>query len=486
MATEGPLYAIEVSCQSDEFLLQAPVTRNTAESVASSAGALLARMMARAGAAALPVSGDALGVQVGGFQAKPGRSWASNVRALADAAHARYRALDGQVLFESIGAQVHTLSEADDSLNHSALRGARTRAAVADVTVCGPVEPQAYVTEIFLGDGITTNFDLGGVPLLEKQTVLSDAFTEALVDPQVWSVTDGGSQVASTSRGLTLLSAGAGAVTALDPVELGGALLFELDGVQLDSVGEAYVAGLAAGSMNAANLVAGFHLQPSGSSVTATPVVLGALAGASVTLQVGHSYTFRLRLYCKERQRALQTYASSGADGNVFEGGGSISAGAALTMEVQETTSGAQFAPTVLYDGAIVSAPVSAIPVVISSVNMAGSIARVQLTRPGDVWVTCTAVGSGAAAQRLGPTAQSAQANVTNAGRLTFFAGQTPAAGTTVTIFYRTGGHAVARMSSGGEFRAGRSGGPSGGAEDANHCRLRERGTRDSRGIDLE
>lgn len=449
MDSEGPLYVLDVSCQSDEFLLQGTVTRNTTESVAISAGELLATMMRRAGSAGLPVSGDALASEIGGFQARPGRSWAANVGALADVAHARYRALDGRLLFESIGAQVHRLSESDGSFDRSAFQGERKRAVVTDVTVCGPAEPQAYVTEIFVGDGITTAFDLSEVPFLEKGVVIEDAFSQAAIDNQVWAVSDGGSQVSTTTRGLTLGSAGTGSLIALDAVELGGSLLLELDGVQMDSPGEAYIAGLAAGSVSAGNMVAAFHLQPSGAGVTATPLVLGVPAGASVLLQSGRCYTFRVRFFCRERQRALQTYAVAGANGNVIEGGAPIDAAASLTLEVQETTGGVPFAPVVLYDGATLSAPITATPVVISSVNYVGSIARVQLTRPGDVWVTCTALGGSPVAQRLGATGQDAQAKITSAGKLTFFPGQTPAAGTIVKALYRSSGHAAARMSSG-------------------------------------
>lgn len=450
MGTTGPLYLLELSCRSEETLLDARVVGTTTECVPSSAGALLTKMMARTGTAGLPISGDALTTVIGGFQPQVGKSWSANVSALSNAAHARYRVLNGEVFFENIGGQVHTLAESDGSLDRSAFHGARVRSAVGDITVCGPVEPQTYVTELFKGDGVTAAFDLGETPLLEKAKLVLEMFRGPGVDPQTWAVVDGGGHVSVTARGLTLGAgqggAGASSVTAVDDVEMGGVLLLELSGLQIDSPGEGYFAGFLSGSLSPANLTAAFHLQPSGSSVTATPVVLGVQAGVSLTLQTGHTYTLRVRYHCKDRQRAVQSYSTGGADGSVVLGGGTLSAGADLVMEVQETTGGAQFAPVVLYDGSIRQAPAHCTPLVVDSISFLGSMASFELTRPGEVWVTCAPAGAAAATQRLGASAQTAQAKVTSTGRLSFYTGNAPAAGTVVSVAYRVGGYALARM----------------------------------------
>jgi hypothetical protein len=115
-------------------------------------------------------------------------------------------------------------------------------------------------------------------------------------------------------------------------------------------------------------------------------------------------------------------------------------------MEVQETTGGAQFPVVVLYDGSMTQAPPSCTPVVVDSVSFLGSVASFELTRPGEVWLRCTATGSAAATQRLGASAQTSQAKVTSTGRMSFYPGSVPASGTVVQANYRTGGRAVARM----------------------------------------
>jgi hypothetical protein len=176
------------------------------------------------------------------------------------------------------------------------------------------------------------------------------------------------------------------------------------------------------------------------------PMVLGVEAGATATLQTGHTYTLRLRFHCKDRQRVLQSYSAGGANGAVQLGGQTLTAGADLLMEVQETTGGEQFPVIVLYDGSVIEAPPSCTPVVVDSVSFLGSIASFELTRPGEVWVSCTASGSAAATQRLGASAQTSQAKVTSTGRMSFYPGYVPASDTVIRVNYRIGGRAVARM----------------------------------------
>jgi hypothetical protein len=450
METTGPAYVLQVSCMSDEIVLDARVSGKTIECVATSAGDLLTKLTTRATTEVLPMSGDATSTKIGGFQPLAGKSWSENVGALGNAARACYRVVNNNLIFENIGDQVHTLAESDGSFNRGAFKGERTRLAVNDVTVCGKEEPQAYVTEIFEGDGVTSVFQLNETPLLEKSTLLFDTFSAGAIDPQSWVVVDGGGHVSLTSRGLTLGggqgAGGTSSVSAVDAVEMGGVLLAELSGLEVDSLGEGYFAGLSSGTISPTNFVAGFHVRPNGTSMVVAPMVLGVEAGATATLQTGHTYTLRLRFHCKDRQRVLQSYSAGGVNGAIQLGGQVLNAGANLVMEVQESTGGAQFPVAVLYDGSVTQVPASCTPVVVDSVSFLGSVASFELTRPGEVWVSCTATGSAAATQRLGASAQTSQAKVSSTGRLSFYPGNVPTSGTVIRAYYRIGGRAVARM----------------------------------------
>jgi hypothetical protein len=94
----------------------------------------------------------------------------------------------------------------------------------------------------------------------------------------------------------------------------------------------------------------------------------------------------------------------------------------------------------------VTQAPPSCTPVIVDSVSFLGSVASFELTRPGEVWVNCTATGSAAATQRLGASAQTSQAKVSSTGRMSFYPGNVPASGTLLRVNYRIGGRAVARM----------------------------------------
>jgi len=204
MGITGPAYVLEVSCLSDEVLLDARVSEETIECVATSVRDLLTKITGRATTQAVPVSGDATLTRIGGFQPLAGKSWSKNVGALANAARACYRVVNNNLLFANVGDRVHTLLESDGSLDRGAFKGERRRLAVNDVTVCGKEEPQAYVTEIFEGDGVTSAFQLGETPLMEKAALLFDTFSGSTVDPQTWAAVDGGGHISLTSRGLTL------------------------------------------------------------------------------------------------------------------------------------------------------------------------------------------------------------------------------------------------------------------------------------------
>ncbi len=81
-------------------------------------------------------------------------------------ARAAYRALSGALTLSAVQATVHPLNETDGSLNLASLAFTASvkRALANDVTVCGENEPVAYVTEYFLGDGVTTQFNLAADP----------------------------------------------------------------------------------------------------------------------------------------------------------------------------------------------------------------------------------------------------------------------------------------------------------------------------------
>jgi hypothetical protein len=103
---------------------------------------------------------------VGNFVPDPGANWSKSAGQAASMARAAYRALNGASRSPLVQTTVHPLNETDGSLNlaNLAFTASVKRALANDVTVCGENEPVAYVTEYFLGDGVTTEFNLAADP----------------------------------------------------------------------------------------------------------------------------------------------------------------------------------------------------------------------------------------------------------------------------------------------------------------------------------
>ena len=62
----------------------------------------------------------------------------------------------------------HALSDGDGTLQVAALKISAVKELANDVTVSGEMEPAAYVTETFAGDGTTTVFQLAEAPFRPK------------------------------------------------------------------------------------------------------------------------------------------------------------------------------------------------------------------------------------------------------------------------------------------------------------------------------
>ena len=178
---------------------------------------------------------------MGNFAPDPGANWSKSAGQAASMARAAYRALNGAITLASVQTTVHPLNESDGSLNlaNLALTASVKRALANDVTVCGENEPVAYVTEYFLGDGVTTEFDLAEDPFFpptSKSTIVSELFNEPEINQTVWNAAGGG-YITLGPSGLAMNGGngidGETTLAWLDPIEMGGTLLLELVGVTL-------------------------------------------------------------------------------------------------------------------------------------------------------------------------------------------------------------------------------------------------------------
>jgi hypothetical protein len=470
----GPVYRYAFSAVSDEWLLDKQAVPLSGAGLAQSGGQLLRTLTNRVDAGLFATTGVMDGPSVGVFEPVQTEGWSANAGDVASATYAAYRVLDGALSLQPAGTVTHTLSDGDGTLQVGALKTASVKELANDVTVSGELEPAAYVTETFAGDGTTTVFQLSQDPFRPKKTAnsaqfLTDSFNESTLNTRVWQITDPGSHIGLSAAGLTMTGGngldGQTTLTAIDAVELGGSLVVEAGGVQLGGASDGVVCGLYSGATASANCFAGYNVRQSGGSTVVVPFVNGAEVGTVFTLLEGHSYTLRIRLHCVEMQRVLQTYYAM-VDGVVQAfGGGLVTAPMNLVFELQDMGVSSNTPATVLYDGSVVSSPSSCSFVAVNSIQLIGSIGYCRVTRTGSAWVVST-LPSGVKMTRLvGVAGEGVDCTGSATGKVTFFAGRVPVAGELITVSYRVSQRAVARLENAASVAEEAAGGVPGTAQ---------------------
>ena len=460
-STTGAIYRAVVAAISDEVLLDKLSVPQTGASYSETASQMMQTLLTRAGIAGITPSLALATETVGTFQPDAGTSWSKNAGALASMARSAYKASNGTLTMAPVGTAVHTLSESTGSLSLNALEAGMVKALANDITVCGENEAAAYVTEFFVGDGTTVLFDLTKEPFVlpaSKETPLTDLFQEAAINKQLWQVNDAGGHISITSAGLTCTGGdgtdGDTYLAALSPLEIGGSLVMEANGVLFGGVTDGVLHGLYLGGIAAANCIAGFGIGQSAGSTTITPLINGVVSGSTFTPVAGQLYTLRLRIMCNEMQRVQQSYYYLSSSGVQSFGGSSVAGSANVILEVQDMTGGVAAAPVILYSGTLTSAPAICEYALIDSSDLACSIASVTVEQQGPMWVTGTPSGGSAAVLRLGTAAQGASCRIERTGKLRFYPSSIPAAGELIAVSYRTSRRAVARLASAASIAA--------------------------------
>jgi hypothetical protein len=456
MAIEGPRYRIAIQALSDELLLDQLLMPRSTGATGESAGALITSLVTRTGASGLSTQGLTLGATVSHFVPEPGAQWSKSAGQVAGMARAAYRAVNGVLSVSQVQSTVHLLNETDGSLNLANLSfTSRAKRALAnDVTVCGEHEPTAYVTEYFLGDGVTTQFYLAAEPFFpasSRSIIINELFNEIQIDQRVWGQT-GGPGALSLGAGGLVMDGGNGidGQTLLawhDPVEMGGTLLLEAVGVTLSPGSTGALAGFFVGTDTQAACIAGFKAtaQQGTGAVTLQPLVQGSLAGMTYPIDSANQYTLRIRVHCVEDERELAIYRSFGDSGAITYGGQWNAAPANLHLEIQPFVDGVGGMPVTLYDGAIANLPGACNVVAASSINLIGTMRALHVTNLGSGWVVSTPSSGGPYTRTLGTTGEAAQCHLERTGQLVFYTGYTPASGEEIAVSYRTVGRAIGR-----------------------------------------
>ena len=451
----GPVYRYAFSAISDEWLLDKQAVPLSGAGLAQGSGELLRTLTTRVGTGLFATDGVMDGLPVGVFEPMPTESWSANAGSVASAGYAAYRVLGGAVTMQPAGTVTHVLSDGDGTLQVAALKTAAVKELANDVTVSGELEPTAYVTETFAGDGTTAVFQTAVAPFRPKLTanssqLLTDSFNREAFDSRLWQIADAGSHLTLSGTGLTM-SGGNGldgqtTLTAIDAVEMGGSLVVEAGRLQMGAGSTGVVCGLYVGRTASSTCFAGYNVRQSGGSTVVAPFVNGVEVGTVYTLLSGHSYTLRIRLHCVEMQRVLQTYYAM-VDGAIQTfGGGVVTAPMNLVFELQDLGVSSNTPATILYDGVVASSPASCGFVAVNAVQLFGTMGYCRVTQAGSAWVVST-LSSGVKFTRLiGVAGEGVDCTVSATGKVTFMAGRIPVAGELVTVTQRARQRGVARL----------------------------------------
>jgi hypothetical protein len=474
-SSPGAVYRLALSAVSDEWLLDKQSWGSTVGAgIGESTSNLLTTLVQRL-SPAMATNATGTPNPPGVFLPEKGSPWSKNAGLLANSTYNTYRAINGAIGLAGLAVVTHTLSDGDGSLEVAALKTSSLKELANDVTVTGADEPTAYWTELFTGDGATTVFNLLGEPEAPNKahaTLIAEPFTESVLNLQQWQLADPGNHVSLTSAGLTVTGGtgqdGQTTLTSWDALEVGGALVLELDTATFAAGSAGIIAGLYNGATLAANCFAGFQISQSAGNTLATPVVNGASAGTPLTLVPGHAYTLRIRLHCPELLRVQQSFyaLAESASGPVAQqfGGGTNPAPCSLVFEARDQAAASNTPITGLYDGAVASSPAQVSVVPLNSLSLSGSIGALTLTRTGTAWVRSTSATGTQWTRLIGKASDGADCSVTSSatGHVTFFAGRVPAAGETIAVSYRGRQRAIARVADPASLAAEAAGEPTG------------------------
>jgi hypothetical protein len=456
LGMEGPRYRLMIQALSDELLLDQLLMPPSAGVSGATAGAILSALVLHAGSTALSAQSLSLTAPVSYFSPSLGAKWSISAGQVASQSRAAYRALSGALSLTYVGSTIHPLNETDGTLTlvNLSFSGGAKRVLANDVTVCGEHEPVAYVTEYFLGDGVTSTFYLATEPFFppsSKVTIINELFNEGQINAQLW-VNSGAFGCFTVGAAGLAMNGGNGidgdtTLTWIDQVEIGQTLLMEVAGVNLSPGSTGILAGLYVGIETAAQCLAGFQIssQTGTGTVSIQPIIEGNVTGSIYTVNSANQYTLRLRVHSQESERQTAIYRSFGDSGEISYGGQEILSSANFLLEIQEFTDGVGGVPLILYDGAVASVAGACKIVAASSINLIGTIRALRLTNLGTGWVVSTPPGGGPYTRRVGTVAEAAECHVERSSKVVFYTGYTPQLGELVAVNYRTIGRAVGR-----------------------------------------
>lgn len=450
----GPVYRYKVVARSDEVLLDVKTVRRRYPFVGRSVGDALRQLTEDL----LPGAFDTTAVedvdQLTSFLCDPQKTWSQHAAELGLLGRGSYRVIDGKISFTPLGKTAYRIHESDPKFAASGLVLESPDRLVNDVTVIGHIEPQSYVKDYFVADGLTTKFYLSQTPYLKSnRTLLNEEY--ASLDPTRWVVADPRAVIAVTNGSL-VISGGSGqdGETTLrfsDEVELGGALILQHGDFTFTQASDGVVGGLYSGSIVRGNCVAGFQVSTTGTQSLIQPLINGYLAGTAISTQAGRRYVLTTRIYAAQVYRQRQLFHSSQHGAGEGLGGEQTAGALRFVLEVHEidpANAATLVAPTnVLYDGVLGGAPALCVYALVNAKAIFCNVAFTYMTLAVDAEVRSALPGLSYRTRLAGALADGADCRISTEPALQFYPQSMPAKDEQITVHYRGTGRALARIS---------------------------------------
>jgi hypothetical protein len=455
LGERGAEYRYNLSAESDEVLLDQKSLPNRAPFVGRSAGSALRQLVEDL----LPGWLDTGRVQdvdtLASYTVNPQEKFSHHAAEIALAARASYRVMNGAVLLEPVGGTTHTINESDATFSPTGLSLCNPMRLVNDVTVIGLDEPQAYVRDYFVGDGMSRGFYLSQRPFLQnRQALIDEQYLGQELDAATWAESDPSSAVSLAAQAVKV-SGGTGhggptRVTFIEQIELGGAMELQHGDVTFSGPSNGVLGGLYGGTISIAGCLAGFQIAPSGASCIIQALIKGSATGPVITTTAGHRYVLTTYLYSMEVYRSGQTYHSSAHPAGLGRGGVNVPADVRFVLEVQDINPlvpASRLAPaTVLFDGVIPNAPGLSTYAVVNSSSMQCSIASTYVTHISLAEVRTAMPDLSYETRLVESISDGGECLIASSTSLDFYPQYVPPLNTLIVVSYRGYGRAVAEI----------------------------------------
>ena len=317
-------------------------------------------------------------------------------------ARGSYRAIGGALSFLPLGGVVHAITEADPNFSADGLSLQPSEGLMNDVTVVGMTEPQDYVKDYFVGDGLSLKFYLSQIPFSRSgRTLLDEEYAGTALNPTRWTATDPSSAL-TVSNGKLQVAGGTGVdgestVVFAEKIELAGALVLQHGDAVFNAASDGVLGGLYPNAISIAGCLAGFRITPSGGESTIRALVSGAVTGPTVNTVAGHHYALTTRFYATEMYRRRQIFHSAGHPAGSGFGGNAVAADLRVVLEVHATdpaNSATLIVPsTVLYDGVIGNVSGFCTYALVNALNLNCTIPFTRMLQPVDAEVRSARLG---------------------------------------------------------------------------------------------